>query len=91
MTDTLRRNVYVDELIKSVRDVNTALCLLHKVITLCAEGDFWLTKFVSNKAVVLKSIPEADRRDGLKNIDINRGFDLPTERAFGINWHHLFC
>ena len=91
MTDTLRRNVYVDELLKSVRDVNTALFLLHKVIRLCAEGDFWLTKFVSNKAVVLKSIPEADRRDGLKNIDINRGFDLPTERAFGINWHHFFC
>ena len=91
MTDTLRRNVYVDELLKSVRDINTALCLLHKVITLCAEGDFWLTKFVSNKAVVLKSIPEADSRDCLKNIDINRGFDLPTERAFGINWHHLFC
>ena len=58
--------------------------MLHEVIKLCAEGGFRLTKFVSNK--VLQSIPEADRRDALKNIDINSGSDLPTERALGINW-----
>ena len=45
-----------------------------------------MAKFVSNKAEVLKSIPEADRRDGLKSIDINSGFDLPTERTLRINW-----
>ena len=44
-----------------------------------------MTKFVSNKVEVLKSIAEADRRYGLKNIDINNGSDLPTERALGIN------
>ena len=85
VTDTLRRNVYVDDLLKSVRDVNTAICLLHEVIKLCAEGGFQLTKFVSNKVEVLQSIPEADRRDGLKNIDVNSGSDLPTERALEIN------
>ena len=85
VTDTLRRNLYVDDLLTSVRDVNTAICLLHKVIKLCAEGGFWLTKFVSIKVEVLQSIPKADRRDGLMNIDINSGSDLPTERALGIN------
>ena len=88
MTDTLRRNFYADDLLKSVRDVNIAICLLHEVIKLCAEVDFRLTKFVSNKVEVLQSIPEANRRDGLNNIDIviNSGSDLPTERALGINW-----
>ena len=57
VTDTLRRNFYVDNLLKSLRDVNTAICLLHKVIKLCAEGFFRLTKFVSNKVEVLQSIP----------------------------------
>ena len=69
-----------------MKDVNTATCLLHKIIKLCAESDFGLTKFVSNKVEVLQSIPEANRRDGLKNIDINSGTELPTERALGINW-----
>ena len=67
-----------------MRDVNTAIYLLHEVIKLCAEGGFRLTKFVSNK--VLQSIPEVNRRDALKNIDINSGSGLPTERALGINW-----
>ena len=44
---------------------------------------------MSNSVEVLQSIPEADRRDGLKNIDINSGSDLPTERALGINWDKL--
>ena len=70
----------------SLRDVNSAICLHHKVIKLCAECGFRLTKFVSNMAEVLQSIPEADRRNGLKNIDISSGSDLPTERALGINW-----
>ena len=45
-----------------MRDVNTAICLLREVIKLCAEDGFQLTKFVKNKAEVLQSIPEADRR-----------------------------
>ena len=49
VTDKLRRSFYVDDSLKSVRDVNTAICLLYEVIKLCAEGGFWLTKFVSNK------------------------------------------
>ena len=83
VTDTLRRKFYVDDLLKSVRDVNTAIYLLHEVIKLCAGG-FQFTKFVSHKAEVLQSILKANRRDGLKNIDINSGSDLPTERALGI-------
>ena len=85
-TDTLRRNFYVDGLLKSVRDGNTVICLLHEVIKLCAEGGFWLTKFVSNNVKVLQSIPEVDGREGLKNVDINSGSDSPTERALEIKW-----
>ena len=63
---SLRRNFYVDDLLKSVRDVNTAIYLLHEVIKLFTDGGFRLTKFVSNNAEVLLSIPETDRKDGLK-------------------------
>ena len=63
---SLRRNFYVDDLLKSVRDVNTAIYLLHEVIKLFTDGGFRLTKFVSNNVEVLQSIPETDRKDGLK-------------------------
>ena len=46
--DTLNRNFYVDDLLKSVKDVKTAIRLLHDVISMCADGGFWLTKFVRN-------------------------------------------
>ena len=62
--DTLNRNFYVDDLLKSVKDVKTAIRLLHDVISMCADGGFWLTKFVSNQIEVLESIPEEDRRWG---------------------------
>ena len=63
---SLRRNFYVDDLLKSVRDVNTAIYLLHEVIKLFTDGGFRLTKFVSNNVEVFLSIPETDRKDGLK-------------------------
>ena len=46
--DTLNRNFYVGDLLKSVKSVKTAIRLLHHVINMCADGGFWLTKFVSN-------------------------------------------
>ena len=60
--DTLNRHFYVDDLSKSVKDVKTAIRLLHDVISMCADGGFRLTKFVSNRIEVLYSIPEEDRR-----------------------------
>ena len=58
--DTLNRNFYVDDLLKSVKDVKTAIRLLHDVIIMCADGGFRLTKFVGNQIEVLDSIPEED-------------------------------
>ena len=64
---SLRRNFYVDDLLKSVRDVNTAIYLLHEVIKLFTDVGFRLTKFVSSNVEVLQSIPETDGEAGLKN------------------------
>ena len=64
---SLRRNFYVDDLLKSVRDVNTAIYLLQEVIKLFTDGGFRLTKFVSSNVEVLQSIPETNREAGLRN------------------------
>ena len=84
--DTLNRNFYVDDLLKSVKDVKTAIRLLHNVISMCADDGFRLTKFVSNRIEVLDSIPEKDKRTAVKDVYLNSGTNFPTEKALGVNW-----
>ena len=77
----LQQNFYVDDLMKSVNDVKTAITLLYDIIRMCASGGFKLTKIISIRVEVLQSVTETERRKGVKNIDLNNGIDLPTERA----------
>ena len=84
--DTLNRNFYVDDLLKSVENVKTAIRFLHDVIIMCADGGFRLTKFLSNQIEVLDSISEEDRRTGVKDVCLNSGANFPTEKAVGVNW-----
>lgn len=83
--DTLRKNFYVDDLLKSVKTIKEAIELIRNVINMCAAGGFNLTKFTSNAKEVLKAIPEEKRRKGVKDQDLVNG-DIPHERALGIHW-----
>ena len=60
---------------------------------MCAAGGFNLTKFISNKKNVLKSVPDIHSREGVKDTDLVEE-ELPTERALGISWNvqkDAFC
>ena len=87
VANTLKKNFYVDDLLKSLKDIEAAARLVHDVINMCADGGICLTKFVSNKFEVLEQIPEKDSRSGLKSADLSNGADLPTEKALGVNWN----
>ena len=87
VAQTLQRNFYVDDLLKSVSDVATAIRLLNDVIEMCAAGGSRLTKIISNRIEVFQSIAETERRNGVKNVDLDSGAGLPTEKALGINWN----
>ena len=76
----------MDDLSKSVKDVKTAIRLLHNVISICADGGFQLIKFGSNQNEVLNSIPEEDRRTGVKDAYLNSGTNFPIEKALEVNW-----
>ena len=84
---TLQQNVYLDDFLKSVKDVKTAIRLLHDIITMCASGGFKLTKIISNRVEVFQSVTETEKRKGVKNIYLNSGTDLPTERALTVKWN----
>ena len=64
---TLRRNFYANDMLKSSRGIDEAVDLIQRIRNIWKAGGFILTKFVSNKTEVMKSIPEEHCR---KNINI---------------------
>ena len=82
--ETLRNNFYVDELLKSVEDEDSAIHLIKKVRSMCLEGGFNLTKFCSNSKRVLLSILEEYRKASIKNQDLLGS--LLEELVLGVLW-----
>ena len=53
-------------------------------MSICKAGGFHLTKFISNSKKLLLSIPESQRRIGVKDQDISG--QLSNEKALRICW-----
>ena len=82
---TIRENFYVDDLLKSVNSEDDAIKLIKNVRSMCNEGGFNLTKFVSNSKKVLHSILKTFRRNGVKDKDLR--CKLSDEQVLGILWN----
>ena len=80
---TVRRNFYVDDCLKSVEDNQQASRLVDQLRQLLAKGGFRLTKWVSNAYDVIQSVPVSERASSVKELDLE---NLPVERALGILW-----
>ena len=72
-------------MLKSVENEDKAIAFRKDVKLMCQEGGFNLTKFASSSKRVLQSIPEKDRKIGVKNNDLLGS--LPEERALGVQWN----
>jgi hypothetical protein len=81
---TVMRNFYVDDCLKSVKNDLVAITLVQQLRQLMAKGGFPLTKWLSNSRRVLEAIPESERAATVKNLDLE---DLPIERALGNHWN----
>ena len=81
---TVMRNFYVDDCLKSVENDLVAITLVQQLRQLMAKGGFRLTKWLSNSRRVLEAIPESERAATAKNLDLE---DLPIERALGNHWN----
>ena len=84
--DTIERNFYVDDCLKSVQDADTAVKLSEQLRSACHKGGFHLTKFVSNDNSVMARIPAEDRA-----VEVPIGSSLATKaaekRVLGILWN----
>lgn len=85
VTESLLKNFYVDDLLKSVPTVSQALEVQKEITSLCARGGFRLTKFSSNNQDVLNAL---DKRDKAKEMSqVNLGQEDVVNRALGVVWN----
>ncbi len=83
ISEIVKRNFYVDDCLKSVSDDEEGVSVANDLTALLARGGFHLTKWISNSAQVIVSIPEEERSGPVKDLS----FDQPTiQRAPGVNW-----
>ena len=83
--DVLRRNFYVDDMLKSYPDEKSAKENILQVEEMCKRGGFNLTKFVSNSKQVMSAI-QTDKHALLNESPRICESKLSVERALGVNW-----
>lgn len=85
VVDTVYRNFYVDDCLKSVATEEMASKLAAGLQSLMKIGGFRLTKWISNSRAVLNTIPESERAPTVISLDPKD--ILPCDRALGVNWN----
>lgn len=83
MVNTVLRNFYIDDCLKSVSSEEEAVQLCQNLKAVCQQGGFNLTKWISNSRLVLASIPQVEKAKEVKDLDLDL---LPVERALGVQW-----
>ena len=81
---TVKRNMYVDDLMKSVSSPKATIKLSTQLRELLMKGGFGLTKWPSNDQDMLLEIPEHERASSVVNLDIE---GLPTACTLGLKWN----
>ena len=82
--ETVQRNFYVDDCLKSVGDEDNAVKLAAELRSLLALGGLNLTKWLSNSKKVIESLPESERAAQVKDLDFDKAH---IERALGVRWN----
>ncbi|XP_028410841.1 uncharacterized protein LOC114533508 [Dendronephthya gigantea] len=82
--ETVKRNMYVDDLLKSTNTTDKAIRLVQQLRELLQKGGFRLTKWFSNDKLVLATVPESERTKSMINL---KGDRLPTENTLGLKWN----
>ncbi len=83
--DSVLRDFYVDDLLKSFSDLEEARVVSKELQSLLAKGGFQLTKWNSKSREVLQEFPTEERAPVVKDLDLEAEA-LPMDRALGVNW-----
>ena len=84
--ETILRSFYVDDILKSINNVETGKNLIKELIEITKLGGNRLTKFVSNSKDLLKNVPE-DLLSPSSNVNME-GQNQST-KALGVTWNTI--
>ena len=84
VVETVKRNMYVDDIMKSPSTKEKAIALVGHLRGLLSRVGFRLTKWYGKNKMVLATIPESERAKSVANLDLEK---LPTETALGLKWN----
>ena len=85
VANTILRNFYVDDCLKSLSSSSAAVKHVGDLRKLMLIGGFNVTKWASSDRQVLESIPLEERAKDVKELNLKCD-TLPTERALGVSW-----
>lgn len=80
---TVLRNFYMDDLLKSVPTTDEAIRLAYQLMDLLKKVGFRLTKWLSNSREVIQALPKSELATSVVDLAYN---ELPIERALGVVW-----
>ena len=83
---TPRQSFYFDDMLKSSRGIDEAVDITQRIRNISKAGGFILTRFVSNKIEVMKSIPEEHCRKSINIKELESG-EVQKEKALGVVWN----
>ena len=83
--ETVLRNFYMDDCLKSVASVDKAIKLVSDIQRLLNQGGFHIAKWISNSRDVIKSVPIEARSKSVMDLDLDQD-NLPSDRALGVQW-----
>lgn len=83
--ETVKRNFYMDDLLKSLASMEDAISMVRDLISICSRGGFSLTQWISTSREVLQSLSEDFKSKTLQELDLDRD-KLPLDRALGLQW-----
>ena len=84
--DTVLKNFYIDDCVKSVSSRAIAVRLKVELCHLLSRDGFRLTKWLSNDKDVLETIPKYERAPSVLDLDLFND-NLPLERILGVQWN----
>ena len=79
--ETVKKNFYMDDCLKSVASEEDAFWLFQNLTDLLQKGGFHLTKWISSSSEVLKKIPDVEKSSSAFNLDKNSNL-----RVLGVKW-----
>ena len=80
-SETVLKNFYVDDLLKSTKSEEYAVDLIKRVKEMCTAGGFNLTEFICNRKNALMSISDIHRRR-CEEHRLGKG-RVPYRKSFG--------